>query len=109
MNRMQAGRRVTSDIGGPRVDALGLEVEATQVAGGSGDFVGVRCYTAEDANEGYQLGISPADRVAAVGAFRGEDFRLLESSREGSRPFVPQVRRTSCESSVPPPARGRPS
>jgi uncharacterized RDD family membrane protein YckC len=78
----QAGRQAWSDIGGPRVEGLRLEFEATQIAGMTGDLVGVRCYTDVDSNVGYIVGVAPADRGYYVGAFRGDDFRLLESSGE---------------------------
>ena len=65
-----------------RLDALRLEVEATQLAGASGDVVGARCYTDVGSDMGYILGIAPAQRGYVVAAFRGGDYRLLESSGE---------------------------
>jgi hypothetical protein len=64
------------------LDALRLEVEATQVAGTSGDVVGARCYTDVGSDMGYLVGIAPAQRGYIVAAFRGDDYRLLESSGE---------------------------
>jgi uncharacterized RDD family membrane protein YckC len=66
----------------PRREALRLKVEATQLAGTAGDLVGARCYTDVDSNAGYILGISSAERGGVVVAFRGDDYRLLESSGE---------------------------
>ena len=66
----------------PRRDALRLEVETTQLAGASGDSVGVACYTDLDSDVGYALEVAPAEEGYAVYAFRGDDFRLLESSGE---------------------------
>jgi hypothetical protein len=91
----QAGHQVWSDIGGPgpKVRALRLEFEATQLAGTSGDLVGARCYTDVKSNAGYILGIAPADQDYYIGAFRGGDFRLLESSEkavEAVRPLREQ-------------------
>jgi uncharacterized RDD family membrane protein YckC len=80
----QAGRQVWSDIGGPRVQGLRLEVEVAQLAGASGDLVGARCYTDVDSDVGYLLGIAPAERGYTVFAFQGDDFRLLESSGEAA-------------------------
>src|SRR5688572_20087454 len=64
----------------PKVQALRLEVQATQLAGASGDLVGARCYTDVDSNVGYILGVAPADQGYFVAAFRGGDYRPLESS-----------------------------
>ncbi|MGH3062444.1 MAG: hypothetical protein ACRDNA_13650, partial [Gaiellaceae bacterium] len=66
----------------PRREALRLNVEATQLAGTAGDLVGARCYTDVDSNTGYLLGISSAERGGIVLGYRGDDFRLLESSGE---------------------------
>ena len=66
----------------PRREALRLNVEATQLAGTPGDLVGARCYTDIDSNTGYILGISSAEQGGIVLRFRGDDFRLLESSGE---------------------------
>jgi hypothetical protein len=66
----------------PRLDALRLEVEATQVAGTNGDLVGALCYTDVDSDVGYQVGIASAERGYAIDAFRGDDYRPLESSEE---------------------------
>jgi hypothetical protein len=76
-----AGAQVQSARGGERVQAFRLEVDATQVAGRSGDFVGVRCYTHFD-DAGYELAIAPTERGYGIAAFAGDDFRLLESSGE---------------------------
>jgi hypothetical protein len=76
-----AGAQVHSARGGERVQALRLEVDATQVAGRGRDFVGVRCYTHFD-DAGYELGIAPAEQGYGIGAFEGDEFRLLESSGE---------------------------
>ena len=62
-----------------RLDALRLEVEATQLAGASGDLVGARCYTDVDSNVGYLVGIATAERGYLLAAFRRGDYRLLES------------------------------
>jgi uncharacterized RDD family membrane protein YckC len=78
----QAGRQLRSDIAGPRVEALRLEFEATQLAGASGDLVGARCYTDVEASVGYLLGIAPVQRGYAISAFRRSDYTLLESSGE---------------------------
>jgi hypothetical protein len=78
----QARRQVWSDLGGPTVQGLRMDFEATQLAGTSGDLVGARCYTDRDTNVGYALGVAPADQGYAVGAFRGDEYRLLESSGE---------------------------
>jgi uncharacterized RDD family membrane protein YckC len=78
----QAGRQLQSNIAGPRVEALRLEFEATQLAGASGDLVGARCYTDVDANVGYLLGIAPVQRGYGISAFRRGDYTLLESSGE---------------------------
>jgi uncharacterized RDD family membrane protein YckC len=66
----------------PRREAVRLNVEATQLAGTSGDLVGARCYTDVDSNTGYIVGISSAERGGIVLGFRGDDYRLLESSGE---------------------------
>jgi uncharacterized RDD family membrane protein YckC len=68
----------------PRVNALRMEVEATQLAGASGDLVGVLCYTDFGSRAGYFIGLAPAERGYAVAAFRADDFRLLESSGEAT-------------------------
>ena len=78
----QARRQVCSEITGPTVRGLRLEFEATQLAGTTGDLVGVRCYTDAGSNTGYLVGIAPADSGYALAAFRGDDYRLLESSAE---------------------------
>ena len=65
-----------------RLDALRLEVEATQLTGTSQDLVGARCYTDVGSDMGYIVGIAPAQRGYVVAAFRGGDYRLLESSGE---------------------------
>jgi hypothetical protein len=65
-------------------DALRLEVEATQLAGTSGDVVGARCYTDFSSDIGYIVGIAPAQRGYIVAAFRGDDYTLLESSGEAT-------------------------
>lgn len=65
-----------------RLDALRLEVEATQLAGTSEDLVGARCYTDVRSDVGYLFAVAPADRGYAVAAFRGADYRPLESSGE---------------------------
>jgi hypothetical protein len=69
-----------SSIGHERMESLRLELEATEVTGGSADFVGVRCYTDLESNEGYAVGVNPAARGYRVDAFNRDDFRLLESS-----------------------------
>ena len=79
----KAGRQVFSEIEGSRVQGLRLEFEATQLAGTSGDRVGARCYTDVGSDVGYILGIAPAEQGYFIAAFRGDDFRLLESSGEG--------------------------
>jgi hypothetical protein len=66
------------------LDALRLEVEATQLAGTSGDVVGARCYTDFSSDIGYIVGIAPAQRGYIVAAFRGDDYTLLESSGEAT-------------------------
>jgi len=66
----------------PRAQGLRLEFEATQLAGTSGDLVGARCYTDVDSNAGYIVGIGPAEQGVFISAFRGDDYRLLESSGE---------------------------
>jgi uncharacterized RDD family membrane protein YckC len=66
----------------PTRPSLRLDVDSTQLTGGSGDLVGVRCYTDVDANVGYAVAIAPADQGYVVLAFEGDDFRLLESSGE---------------------------
>ena len=78
----EARTQVRSPRGGERVDAFRLEFDVTQVTGRSGDVVGARCYTHFDSDVGYILGIAPAERGYAVAAFRGDDYRLLESSGE---------------------------
>jgi hypothetical protein len=67
-----------------RLDALRLEVEATQLTGTSGDVVGARCYTDVGSDMGYIVGIAPVQRGYVVAAFRGADYRLLESSGEAA-------------------------
>jgi hypothetical protein len=62
-----------------RLDALRLEVEATQLAGASGDLIGARCYTDVDSDVGYLVGIATAERGYLLAAFRRGDYRLLES------------------------------
>ena len=71
-----------SNIEGSRVQGLRLEFEATQLTGTSGDLVGARCYTDVGSDAGYILGIAPAEQGAFISAFRGDDYRLLESSGE---------------------------
>jgi uncharacterized RDD family membrane protein YckC len=66
----------------PAHPSLRLDVDATQLAGGSGDLVGARCYTDIAANVGYGVAIAPAEQGYAVFAFEGGDYRLLESSGE---------------------------
>ena len=66
----------------PTRKALRIDVDATQLAGGSGDLVGAFCYTDEASNVGYAVAIAPAEQGYVVFAFRGGDFRLLESSGE---------------------------
>lgn len=61
------------------LDALRLEVEATQLAGASGDLIGARCYTDVDSDVGYLVGIATAERGYLLAAFRRGDYRLLES------------------------------
>ena len=72
-----------------RLDALRLEVEATQLAGTSGDVVGARCYTDVGSDMGYIVGIAPAQRGYVVAAFRGSDYRLLESSEKAADAIRP--------------------
>jgi hypothetical protein len=64
----------------PSLLALRLEVEATQLAGTSEDEVGALCYTDVVSDVGYIFGIDPVDRSYYVSAFRGDDYRDLESS-----------------------------
>ena len=78
-----------SDVS-PRVQGLRLEFEATQLAGTSGDLVGARCFTDIDSDAGYILGIAPAEQGYRVEAFRGDDYRLLESSGERVDAVLPQ-------------------
>jgi hypothetical protein len=78
----QARRQIWSEITGPTVQGLRLEFEATQVAGTTGDLVGVRCYTDADSNAGYVVGIAPVEPGYALASFRGDEYRLLESSGE---------------------------
>jgi hypothetical protein len=93
----------------PRRKALRLDVDATQLAGGSGDLVGALCYTDFASNVGYIVGIEPADRGYALFAFRKGDYRLLESSAEAVDAVLPSGRRTSCELSASPRQMARPS
>lgn len=78
----QARRQIWSDITGPTVQGLRLEFEATQVAGTTGDLVGVRCYTNAGSTAGYIVGIAPVQLGYALASFRGNEYRLLESSGE---------------------------
>ncbi len=80
----QARRQLWSNMSWPKpkVQGLRLEFEATQLAGAGGDLVGARCYADFDSNMGYLLGIAPTERGGSIFAFRGDDFRLLESSGE---------------------------
>jgi hypothetical protein len=79
----QAGVQLWSDVSvEPRVQGLRLEFEAIQLAGTTGDLVGARCYTDVGSNEGYIVGIGPAEQGAFIAAFRGDDFRPLKSSGE---------------------------
>jgi uncharacterized RDD family membrane protein YckC len=66
----------------PARKAVRLDVDATQLAGGSGDLVGARCYTDIASNAGYGVAIAPADQGYVVLGFEGDDYRLLESSGE---------------------------
>jgi uncharacterized RDD family membrane protein YckC len=74
--------QIRSNIGGSEVQGLRLEFEATQLAGTSGDLVGARCYTDLGSDAGYIVGIGPAEQGVFISAFRGDDYRLLESSGE---------------------------
>ena len=86
----QAERLVFIDLDvSPRVQGLRLEFEATQLAGTSGDIVGARCYTDIGSDAGYIVGIAPAEQGYRV-AFRGDDYRLLESSGERVDAVLPQ-------------------
>ena len=79
----KAGRQVFSEVEGSRVQGLRLEFEATQLAGTSGgDRLGAVCFTDIGSDTGYIVGIAPAEQGYRVAAFRGDDFRLLESSGE---------------------------
>lgn len=66
----------------PARKAVRLDVDATQLAGGSGDLLGARCYTDIASNAGYGVAIAPADQGYVVLAFEGDNYRLLESSGE---------------------------
>jgi hypothetical protein len=78
-----AKARVESVRGGDeRFQAFRLEVDATQVAGRSGDYVGVRCYTSYVDDVGYELAITPTDRGYGIAAFAGDDRRFLETAEE---------------------------
>jgi uncharacterized RDD family membrane protein YckC len=85
----QAGVHIFSDVElSPRVQGLRLEFEATQLAGTSGDIVGARCYTDIGSDAGYIVGIAPEQGYRV--AFRGDDYRLLESSGERVDAVLPQ-------------------
>jgi uncharacterized RDD family membrane protein YckC len=87
----KAERQVFGDLEvSPRVQGLRLEFEATQLAGTSGDLVGARCYTDVGSDAGYIVGIAPAEQGYRVAAFRGDDYRLLESSGERVEAVRPQ-------------------
>jgi hypothetical protein len=87
----KAERQVFGDLEvSPRVQGLRLEFEATQLAGTSGDLVGARCYTDVGSDAGYIVGIAPAEQGYRVAAFRGDDYRLLESSGERVDAILPQ-------------------
>jgi hypothetical protein len=74
----------------PRLVALRLEVEATQITDTSGDRIGATCYTDIDSDVGYEFGIEPVDRSYYVSAFQGEDYRDLETSEEAADAIRPQ-------------------
>jgi hypothetical protein len=85
----QAGVHIFSDVElSLRVQGLRLEFEATQLAGTSGDIVGARCYTDIGSDAGYIVGIAPEQGYRV--AFRGDDYRLLESSGERVDAVLPQ-------------------
>jgi uncharacterized RDD family membrane protein YckC len=86
----QAEVQVFSDFDVSRVQGLRLEFEATQLAGTSGDLAGARCFTDIGSDAGYILGIAPAEQGYRVAAFRGDDYRLLESSGERVDAILPQ-------------------
>lgn len=86
----QAEVQVFSDFDVSRVQGLSLEFEATQLAGTSGDLVGARCFTDVGSDAGYIVGIAPAEQGYRVAAFRGDDYRLLESSGERVDAVLPQ-------------------
>ena len=82
------------------LDALRLEVEATQLAGASGDLIGARCYTDVDSDVGYLVGIATAERGYLIAAFRRGDYRLSvrgggrrRPSPRGGEPAASRVRR----------------
>jgi hypothetical protein len=93
----------------PTRKALRLDVDATQLAGQSGDLVGALCYTDIAANVGYAVAIAPADQGYVALAFERDDFKLLESSGEAVYAVRPSGRRTSCELSASPLQMVRPS
>jgi uncharacterized RDD family membrane protein YckC len=74
----------------PKVPGLRLEFEATLLAGTSGDLVGAKCYTDASSDAGYILGIAPTEQGGFISAFRGDDYRLLESSGKRVDAVLPQ-------------------
>jgi hypothetical protein len=82
--------------------ALRLEIEATQLAGSSGDGIGALCYTDVLSDVGYMFAIIPLDRSAYISAFRGDDYRDLysEDAVDAVRPEKEENRlRIECISS----------
>jgi hypothetical protein len=63
----------------PSRRALRLEIEATQLAGSSGDGIGALCYTDVLSDVGYMFEIIPVERSVLISAFRGDDYRDLYS------------------------------
>jgi hypothetical protein len=65
-----------------RVEGMRVAIQATQVAGRSGDALGIKCYTDVAADDGYMLVIAPADRNFAILSFHRDSYQLLEGSDE---------------------------
>jgi hypothetical protein len=75
-------RQLTRHLQGKRVEGIGVEIQAKEVAGTDGTALGIRCYTDVAADEGYMLVVAPADRNFAIYSFHRDSYQLLDGREE---------------------------
>jgi hypothetical protein len=74
----RAGRQIGRHLQGRKVEGMRVEVRAKQVAGTSGDALGIKCFTDVAADEGYMLVVAPADRRFGIFSFANDSFQVID-------------------------------